>query len=297
MSLADTDHIARDASVLKMVPIEARLLGMRQVMGSFFDTLLSGWAPGSEKGTQRYLRIMLRSRERSGAKQKDKLIAMVNQTVAQHVADPAWQRFFAQEKTPESNNAPSAPSQSPPSGGPPFLVSGYYVLLTRLVENVVSDQWVSFLCATFGIGIAMAVALRSLKLAMIAILPSALPNMVVLGTLGWTDVHVNLGAAMIAAVSMGLGVDSSLHYLYRYRCERLAGKSSIDALKVAQSETGLAVLMATLALVLGFGTMAFSNFLPTFAFGTLAAWTMVGGLVGNLCLLPAILYGLDRKIF
>ena len=54
--------------------------------------------------------------------------------------------------------------------------------------------------------------------------------------------------------------------------------------------------MATLALVLGFGTMAFSNFLPTFAFGTLAAWTMLGGLVGNLCLLPAILYGLDRKI-
>jgi predicted RND superfamily exporter protein len=100
---------------------------------------------------------------------------------------------------------------------------------------------------------------------------------------------------MIAAVSMGLGVDSSLHYLYRYRCERLVGKSSIDALRVAQSETGLAVLMATLALVLGFGTMAFSNFLPTFAFGTLAAWTMLGGLVGNLCLLPAILYGLDRK--
>jgi predicted RND superfamily exporter protein len=141
----------------------------------------------------------------------------------------------------------------------------------------------------------MAVALRSVKLAMIAILPSALPNMVVLGTLGWNDIHVNLGAAMIAAVSMGLGVDSSLHYLHRYRCERLVGKSSIDALRVAQSETGLAVLMATLALVLGFGTMAFSNFLPTFAFGTLAAWTMLGGLVGNLCLLPAILYGLDRK--
>jgi predicted RND superfamily exporter protein len=295
MSLADTDHIARDASVLKMVPIEARLLGMRQVMGSFFDTLLSGWAPGSEKGDKRYLRIMLRSRERSGANQKDQLIAMVNQTVAQHVAAPAWQRFFAQDKAPDSNHPKSAQSQSSQEGRTPFLVSGYYVLLTRLVENVVADQWVSFLCATLGIGIAMAVALRSVKLAMIAILPSALPNMVVLGTLGWNDIHVNLGAAMIAAVSMGLGVDSSLHYLYRYRCERLVGKSSIDALRVAQSETGLAVLMATLALVLGFGTMAFSNFLPTFAFGTLAAWTMLGGLVGNLCLLPAILYGLDRK--
>lgn len=296
MSLADTDHIARDASVLKMVPIEARLLGMRQVMGSFFDTLLSGWAPDSEKGKQRYLRIMLRSRERSGANQKDQLITKVNSIVAQHVADPAWQRFFGPDKTPVSTNNPSDLSKSSTIGRTPFLVSGYYVLLTRLVENVVADQWVSFLCATLGIGIAMAIALRSAKLAMIAILPSALPNMVVLGTLGWNDIHVNLGAAMIAAVSMGLGVDSSLHYLYRYRCERMTGKSSIDALRVAQSETGLAVLMATLALVLGFGTMAFSNFLPTFAFGTLAAWTMLGGLVGNLCLLPAILYGLDREI-
>ena len=290
MSLADTDRIARDGSVLKMVPIEARLLGMRQVMGSFFDTLLSGRVPGSEKGDHRYLRIMLRSRERSGANQKDQLIAMVNETVAQHVAEPAWHRFFAPEQNPDSNKLQSAQNKRTP-----FLVSGYYVLLTRLVENVVADQWVSFLCATLGIGIAMAVALRSVKLAMIAILPSVLPNMMVLGTLGWNDIHVNLGAAMIAAVSMGLGVDSSLHYLHRYRCERMAGKSSFDALKVAQSETGLAVLMATLALILGFGTMAFSNFLPTFAFGTLAAWTMLGGLVGNLCLLPAILFGLDRK--
>jgi len=290
MSLADTDRIARDGSVLKMVPIEARLLGMRQVMGSFFDTLLSGRVPGSEKGDHRYLRIMLRSRERSGANQKDQLIAMVNETVAQHVAEPAWHRFFALEQNPDSNKPQSAQNKRTP-----FLVSGYYVLLTRLVENVVADQWVSFLCATLGIGIAMAVALRSVKLAMIAILPSVLPNMMVLGTLGWNDIHVNLGAAMIAAVSMGLGVDSSLHYLHRYRCERMAGKSSFDALKVAQSETGLAVLMATLALILGFGTMAFSNFLPTFAFGTLAAWTMLGGLVGNLCLLPAILFGLDRK--
>jgi hypothetical protein len=204
MSLADTDHIARDASVLKMVPIEARLLGMRQVMGSFFDTLLSGWAPGSEKGDKRYLRIMLRSRERSGANQKDQLIAMVNQTVAQHVAAPAWQRFFAQDKAPDSNHPKSAQSQSSQEGRTPFLVSGYYVLLTRLVENVVADQWVSFLCATLGIGIAMAVALRSVKLAMIAILPSALPNMVVLGTLGWNDIHVNLGAAMIAAAGAAI---------------------------------------------------------------------------------------------
>jgi predicted RND superfamily exporter protein len=55
----------------------------------------------------------------------------------------------------------------------------------------------------------------------------------------------------------------------------------------------MAVLMATLALVLGFGSMASSDFLPTVAFGTLAAWTMLGGLIGNLCLLPALVTWLE----
>jgi predicted RND superfamily exporter protein len=123
----------------------------------------------------------------------------------------------------------------------------------------------------------------------VGLLPALLPNLVVLGTLGWTGTPVNLGAAMIAAVSMGLGVDSSLHSLFRFQLERRSGRSVREALRVVQSRTGLAVVMATLALVLGFGSMAFSNFLPTVTFGTLAAWTMLGGLVGNVCLLPAFL--------
>jgi predicted RND superfamily exporter protein len=55
----------------------------------------------------------------------------------------------------------------------------------------------------------------------------------------------------------------------------------------------MAVLMATLALVIGFGSMAVSDFLPTVAFGTLAAWTIVGGLIGTLCLLPALVYWVE----
>ena len=272
LSLADTDRVARTAAILRMIPLEARLLGMQQSMGSFFGTLLSPPQRGSIDGDRpRALRLMLRSRERSESEQKTELIARVRQVVQKHRKGLGSVRI---EDT---------------------AVAGYYVLLTKLVEHVVADQWKSFLAAALGIGIAMTIALRSVKFALVALVPAVLPSLVVLGILGTLGVRMNLGAAMIAAVSMGLGVDSSLHYLFRYRQERAGGCSLEKALASSQSETGMAVLMATLALVIGFGSMAVSDFLPTVAFGSLAAWTMLGGLLGNLCLLPALVTWLDSK--
>ena len=100
---------------------------------------------------------------------------------------------------------------------------------------------------------------------------------------------MNLGAAMIAAVSMGLSIDSSIHYLSRYQQEIRRGRNSAQAVDSAQSEIGLAIVLSTLALVLGFGALATSDFLPTVIFGASAALSMVGGLIGNLILLPALL--------
>lgn len=272
LSLADTDRVARTAAILRMIPIEARLLGMQQSMGSFFGTLLSPPQRESIDGDRpRALRLMLRSRERSESEQKTELIARVRQVVQKH------REGLGSVRTEDT------------------AVAGYYVLLTKLVEHVVADQWKSFLAAALGIGIAMTIALRSIKFALVALVPAVLPSLVVLGILGTLGVRMNLGAAMIAAVSMGLGVDSSLHYLFRYRQERAAGSSLEQALASSQSETGMAVLMATMALVIGFGSMAVSDFLPTVAFGSLAAWTMLGGLLGNLCLLPALVTWLDTK--
>jgi predicted RND superfamily exporter protein len=210
---------------------------------------------------------MLRSKERSESEQKMELIGQVRQVVDRYRAE------FG-----SSTNQDTA-------------VTGYYVLLTKLVEHVVADQWKSFAVAAMGIGLAMTIALRSIRFALVAMIPAILPSLVVLGILGWLGIRMNLGAAMIAAVSMGLGVDSSLHYLFRYRQERKGGV--IGSLRCSQGETGMAVLMATFALVLGFGSMASSDFLPTVAFGTLAAWTMLGGLIGNLCLLPALVTWLE----
>ena len=268
MSFADADNAARLSPLLGRLTIEARLIGMKQVMGSFVNTLIT-----DSENDARFLRIMLRSREQAEAAQKEELISEVRKMVEKAVRSDQW--GTGQNKI--------------------ATVSGYYVLLSQLVSSVVADQWRCFAVATIGIWIAMSIALRSPWFASLTLLPNALPSLCILGWMGWTGTPVNLGAAMIAAVSMGLSVDSSLHYLIRYQRERAAGSSLADALSAAQSETGMAILLSTVALVLGFGSLSTSHFLPTVVFGTTASISMVGGLVCNLVVLPALLCVFVRK--
>ncbi len=267
MSFADADRASRSSPILGRLSIEARLLGMQQVMGSFLQSLIAQPSPG-----ERYLRVMLRSQEQAEAFQKELLINSVRKTVEEATSIEQWKKLFERE----------ARNQIP-------TVSGYYVLLAELVSSVVADQWRCFAVATLGIWIAMSIALRSPWLALLTIVPNALPSFCILGWMGWTGMRVNLGAAMIAAVSMGLSVDSSLHYLIRYQRERKDGRSFDESLATAQSDIGIAILLSTLALVLGFGSLASSNFLPTVVFGITASISMVGGLVCNLVVLPALL--------
>ncbi|MEQ1829727.1 MAG: MMPL family transporter [Pirellula sp.] len=264
MSLADIDRVASSSSVLARLSVEGRLLGMRQAMGNLVSTLVTD---AGEDG--RHLRIMLRAREQSDAEQKKQLIREVRQVVDQTVRSERWQVLLGEPRK--------------------ATVSGYYVLLSELVTSVVADQWRCFAIATVGIWVAMALALRSMAWPVLAILPNAMPSFCILGFMGWTGMRVNLGAAMIAAVSMGLSVDSSLHYLFRVQSEMRAGKDWSQASQATQSETGLAMLLSTLALVIGFGSLATSDFLPTVVFGVTAALSMLGGLLGNLILLPALL--------
>ena len=102
---------------------------------------------------------------------------------------------------------------------------------------------------------------------------------------------------MIAAVSMGLSVDSSIHYLTRYQEELRRGLTNSQAIDNAQSEIGLAIVLSTLALVIGFGALATSDFLPTVVFGVSAALSMIGGLLGNLILLPSLLNCIATKSY
>lgn len=204
-----------------------------------------------------YLRIMLRARERQPSEQKQRLIEEV--------------RAIAREEFPEAE------------------VTGFFVLLTRLIESMIRDQWVTFGLASAAIWLMVLAAFRDPRLATIALVPNAMPILAIMGLMGWLQLRINMGAAMIASVSMGLAVDSSFHYLSAYLRERRAGRSLNAALDAVHQSVGRAMVFSTLALVVGFGALTLSHFVPTIYFGVLVGLTMIGGLIGNLVVLPLLL--------
>jgi uncharacterized protein len=168
-------------------------------------------------------------------------------------------------------------------------VTGFYVLLTNIINSLLRDQWITFAAATVGMWLVMSIVFRSMLLGAIALVPNVLPVFLMTGTLGWMGIKLNMGAAVIAAFSMGLSVDSSVHYILDFQRARRDGASLRKALEQSHESAGRAAVFATLALVVGFSALAVSKFVPTIYFGVLTGLTMLGGLAGNLFLLPALL--------
>jgi predicted RND superfamily exporter protein len=276
ISLADAEQAARQSTLLATLPMEVRLTGMRTAMPSFFDSLIT---PGKEKAN-RTLRIMLRSSERMSVTEKLDLIAMVENRCRVTAESLEWRKHFLNQEH---------------ALLPPPVVTGYYVLLSNLVQSVVADQWICFLIATLAILLALRVAIGSWKLSLVALVPNTLPALGAIAALGILGIKMNLGAAMIAAVSIGLSVDSSLHYLIEYQRARNSGLHSRAALEQSQRSVGMPVIVSTIALVLGFASLAISDFIPTVVFGVMASITMAVGLVGNLWWLPVLINLVDRS--
>jgi predicted RND superfamily exporter protein len=266
VSLADAVQAANAASpvsldripaVLRQGLIDAALSEMRGRMPVFYSALIAPQAPGAES---RYLRVMLRASERQSSSEKRRIIEQVEKIAAEEF--------------------------------PGAEVTGFFVLLTHLIDSIIQDQWWTFAFATGAIFLMMAYVFRSLPLALISLVPNVLPIMMVMGAMGWLadfGFKINMGSAMIAAVSIGMSIDSSIHYVLSFLRGRDSGMPPADALARTQESVGLAASFATLALIAGFGVLATSMFVPTIYFGVLVSLAMLGGLLGNLVMLPILL--------
>lgn len=172
---------------------------------------------------------------------------------------------------------------------PDAEVTGLYVILTHLIDSLMFDQWLSFLLAGLGIFGLTTIAFRSLWLGLISLIPNVFPIVLVLGLMGWLGMPINMATAMIASVSMGLTVDSGIHYLSAFQSGRRSGLSFEESLENAQRGVGRALIIANVALVSGFLVLSMSHFIPLVYFGVLVSISMSGGLLGNLVLLPLMM--------
>ena len=189
---------------------------------------------------------------------------------------------------------------------PAYLITGLFVLLSRIVDSLLADHVATTTVAVATIAGLLWLALRDVRLAAIGMIPNVLPIFVLLGGLGWLGIPINMGVAMIAAVSIGLSIDSSIHYLWAVQkavkvphipLDPLVPSAGNDyaisceqnAVQVAQLRIGTALTYSSIALVVGFVSLTTSEFVPTVYFGGLVSAAMLGGLFGNVVLLPALL--------
>lgn len=241
----------------RMLAIPMGMMRSQDSMRMFVDTL---YQDDPENGRW-WLHVLLRAPEQLGAEEKAAMIDDVRET--------ATERF------------------------PDAEVTGYYVLLTRLIESVLADQWKAFIVATIVVLAMMIVAIRDIRLTAVTMFPNIFPSLILFGVMGILGLKVNMGAAMIAAVSIGMSVDSSIHYTMFYQRLRREGLSCNAALAKSQSSVGRAAVYSTLALTVGFATLGVSDFVPTIYFGVLVSLSMIGGLIGNLLILPVLIRLVD----
>jgi predicted RND superfamily exporter protein len=167
--------------------------------------------------------------------------------------------------------------------------TGNLVLLTGTASDIVAGQIKSLSLALGVIFVVMSLMFLSLKVGLLAILPNALPILIFFGVMGWFGIFLNLGTSLIAAIALGIAVDSTIHYMSRLNLELKGAVDQVSALVGTLRIVGAPIIYATVALFLGFLTFAFSSFVPIQQFGVLSGVTMATALVTNLVLLPALL--------
>ena len=128
----------------------------------------------------------------------------------------------------------------------------------------------------------------SLKQAVITIIPNVFSAAVVLGIMGVFSIPLDLMTITIAAISVGIAVDNSIHLIHRLRDEYKDSENYTESISAATNNVGQAMFYTTLVITAGFMIMVFSNFVPTTYFGILTGIAMVAALVANLVMLPML---------
>lgn len=166
--------------------------------------------------------------------------------------------------------------------------TGLYHFYAVLVSQLWRDQFRSLGLTVVAVYVILMIVLRSVKVALIAMVPTALPVLFCVGAMGWTGIPVNMTTALMLSVTLGIAVDDAVHYLWRFRAAlRESGDYSL-ALKTAHGSVGRACVFTTVVIATGFWILTLSRFLPTAYFGGLLGFTLCGALAADLLLLPAL---------
>ena len=168
-------------------------------------------------------------------------------------------------------------------------LSGMLVLYNNVLQSLFRSQIMTLSTVFLVIMLMFLILFRSIKLALIGVVPTITAAALILGIMGWLGIHLDIMTITIAAITIGIGVDSAIHYIHRFKQEIDKERDYWLAVKRCHSSVGRAIYYTSITIALGFSILVLSNFIPTIYFGILTAIAMITALIANLTLLPLLI--------
>ncbi|WP_018015886.1 efflux RND transporter permease subunit [Teredinibacter turnerae] len=167
--------------------------------------------------------------------------------------------------------------------------TGLLVLYNNMLQSLFSSQIATLGTVLLGIFIMFIVLFRSLKVALVAIVPTILAAVSILGFMGIFGLPLDMMTITVAAITVGIGVDNTIHYVHRFRRELMEKGDYTACMYIAHGSIGRAMFYTSVIIIFGFSIMVLSAFIPTIYFGLLTGLAMFMSLLGALLLLPRLL--------
>lgn len=170
-----------------------------------------------------------------------------------------------------------------------FRVGGLMVLYNNMLQSLYDSQIKTIGYTALALFAMFMLLFRSWKVALIALLPNLLSAGSVLGVMGLFGIPLDVMTITIVAISVGIAVDDTIHYIHRFKRELGLGRSYLQAMKACHHTIGNAMYYTSITITVGFSILGLSNFIPSILFGLLTALAMVAALAAALSLMPRML--------
>ncbi|MDA8570149.1 MMPL family transporter [Candidatus Pelagibacter sp.] len=170
-----------------------------------------------------------------------------------------------------------------------FKLAGVLILFNNLLQSLFKSQILTLGLVMIGIFAMFMVLFRNIKLSIIGVVPNFIAAFFILGIIGLLGIPLDMMTITIAAITIGIAVDNSIHYIYRFKEEYLKHQDYEKTLKICHSTVGVAILNTSITIVFGFSILVFSKFIPTIYFGVFTGIAMLLAMISVLTLLPSLL--------
>jgi len=170
-----------------------------------------------------------------------------------------------------------------------YKLAGVLILFNNLLQSLFKSQILTLGLVMIGIFTMFIILFRNIKLSLIGVVPNFIAAFFILGIIGLLGIPLDMMTITIAAITIGIAVDNSIHYIYRFKEEFSKIKDYNTTLKKCHSTVGVAILNTSITIVFGFSILVLSKFIPTIYFGVFTGIAMLLAMISVLTLLPALI--------